>query len=86
MDTTIKGRSFIHKLFDEGNSFPFPIVRMRHRESNIPQNNFCSAIKGEFLRIAGSTLCLRGFIDAGKELLERMKQQSSKRDPAGSSL
>ena len=43
-------------------SFPFLIVRMPHIESNIPQNIFYSAIEAEFLRIACSTLCLRGII------------------------
>ena len=36
---------------------------------------FYSAIKGEFLRTARSTLCLREFITKAKELLERIKQQ-----------
>lgn len=38
-----------------------------------------SAIKDEFFRIACSTLRLRSFIPKAQELLERMKQQSSKR-------
>ena len=43
-------------------SFPFLIVRMPHIKSNVSQNIFYSAIKGEFLRIARPTLCLRDFI------------------------
>lgn len=41
---------------------PFSVVRFPHTESNIPQNIFYSGIKGEFLRTAPSTLCLRAFI------------------------
>ena len=52
---------------------------MPHIETNIPQNIFCSAIKGEFLRIARSTLYLRDFKHKAKELLELTKQQGSKR-------
>ena len=59
---------------------------MPYIESNILQNIFYSAIKGEFLRIARSTLCLRDFIPKAKELLERMKQQGSKRGTTGTSL
>ena len=56
---------------------------MPHIESNIPQSNFYSVIKGEFLRIARSTLSLRDFIPKAKELLECMKQQGSKRGITG---
>ena len=45
LDIIIKEKTF-HKLFDERDSFPFS--RMPHKESNIPQNIFYSAIKGEF--------------------------------------
>ena len=59
---------------------------MPHIESDIPQNIFYSAIKGEFLRIARSTLSLSRFTTEVKELLERMKQQGSKRSPTSSSI
>ena len=86
LDITIKEGTFIHKLFDKGDSFPFSFVRMPHIESNIPQNIFYSAIKAAFLRIARSTLCLRDFTPKVKELLERMKQQGSKCGTTGTSL
>ena len=31
---------FVYKLFDKRNDFPFSIVRMPHRESNIPESIF----------------------------------------------
>ena len=57
-----QGGKLICKLFDKKDFFPFSIVRMPHIESNIPQSIFYSAIKGEFLRISRSTICLRDFI------------------------
>ena len=47
---------------------------MPHKESNIRQNIFYSAIKGEFLKITCSTLCLRDFSSKAKELLERIRK------------
>ena len=59
---------------------------MPHMERNIPENILYSAIKGAFLRIACSSQCLRDFIPKAKELLERMKQQGSKRGTRDTSL
>ena len=86
LDITIKEGTFEYELFDKRDSFPFSTVRIPHIESNIPQNIFYSAVKGEFLRTARSTLCLRDFKPKTKELLERMKQQGSKRRTRGTSL
>ena len=43
-------------------------------------------MKGEFLRIACSTPCLKDFIPKAKESLERMKQQGPKPGTTGNSL
>ena len=59
---------------------------MPHIDSNIPHNIFYSAIKGEFLRIARSTLFLEDFIPKCIELLSRMKMQGSKFAPTIKSL
>ena len=45
LDITIEEATFLYKLFNKRDSFPFP---MSHIESNIFQNIFYSAIKGEF--------------------------------------
>ena len=86
MDITIEEGIFIYKLTDKRDSFPILIVRMPQIEINIPKNIFYSAIKGDFLRNARSTLCLRNCIPKAKELLERMKQQGSKHGTTGISL
>ena len=59
---------------------------MPHIENNIPQNILYSAIMGKFLRISSLTLCPRDFTPMAKELLERMKQQDSKRGTTGTFL
>ena len=73
LDITIKCETFIYKLYHKRDSFPFSAFLMPHKESNIRQNIFYSAIKGEFLKIACSTLCLRDFSSKAKELLERIR-------------
>ena len=59
---------------------------MPHIESNIPQNIFYSSIKGEFLRIARSTLFVCDFLPRAKDLLKRMHSQGSRSAPTKHSL
>ena len=84
LDTTINERTFIYKFNKD--LFPFSIVRMAYKESNIPSIIFYSEIKGEFPRLAPSTLYLRDFMPDTKELLECMKKQGSKQNVTSSSL
>ena len=77
LDITILDNKFVYKLYDKRDAFPFHIVRMPHKCSNIPQNIFYSALVGEFLRIARSTLLLQDFIPKAKDLLERMRKQGA---------
>ena len=42
LNITVKEGTFIYRLFDKGDSFPFSFIRMPHIESNIPQNVFFS--------------------------------------------
>lgn len=80
LDITIREGKFVYKLFDKRDAFPFSIVRMPHIESNIPKCIFYSALIGEFLRIARSTLMLEDFLEKAKQLIERMKTQGAKRN------
>ena len=73
----MKEGTFVYKLFDKRDLFPFSVVRMPYIESSIPQNGFYASVKGDFLRIGCSTLCLRNFLPKSKELLKRMKKQTS---------
>ena len=86
LDISIKEGTLTCKLFEKREPFPFLIVKLSHLQSNIPQNIFYSAIKGEFLKMSFSTLYLRDFIPKAIELLEHMKQQVSKHGVTDASL
>ena len=79
LDITILGGEFVYKLFDKRDAFPFSIVRMPFIDSNIPESIFYSALVGEFLRIARSTLKLDDFLIKAKYLCKRMANQGAKR-------
>ena len=77
LDITIQDSIFIYKLYDKRDAFPFHIVRMPHKSSNIPQSIFYSALVGEFLRIARSTLRLADFLPKAHDLTTRMQNQGA---------
>ena len=52
LDLKIKDGRFQVGLLDKRDSFPFTIVRMPYRSSNIPSNMFYSSIGAETLIIA----------------------------------
>ena len=68
---------FIYKLLDKRDAFPFFIVRIPYIDSNIPKSIFYSALAGEFLRIARSSLLYKDFHEKAMELLSRMKAQGA---------
>ena len=77
LDITIVNRQFVYKLYDKRDAFPFSIVRMPHLDSNIPETIFYSALVGEFLRIARSTLLVSDFIVKASALCQRMLKQGA---------
>ena len=78
LDINIIDDRFVYKLYDKRDAFPFFIVRMPHLQSNIPKNIFYSALIGEILRIARSTMLLEDFIPKAKDLIDRMISQGAK--------
>ena len=80
LDISIKDNIFVYKLYDKRDDFNFSIVRMPFADSNIPSSIFYSALKGEFLRIARSTLQLDDFIPKASDLLIRMNKQGARND------
>ena len=68
---------FCYKLFDKRDAFPFFIVRMPHKDSNIPSNIFYSAIFSEILRISRCTIILEDVIPRISELFTRMINQGA---------
>ena len=79
LDITIKDGIFVYKLYDKRDAFPFSIVRMPYTSSNIPENIFYSAMVGEFLRIARSTLLYEDFLPRVTELIQRLNKQGAKK-------
>ena len=78
LDITIREGIFVYKLFDKRDAFPFSIVRMPYVSSNIPESIFYSAMVGEFLRIARSTLFFNDFLPKTRELIHRLNNQGAK--------
>ena len=75
LDVNIVNNQFVYKLYDKRDAFPFSIVRMPYHSSNIPSKIFYSALVGEFLRIARSTLKVEDFVPKAKTLIARMSAQ-----------
>ena len=73
----IEDGKFVYSLYDKRDDFPFAIVRMPHRDSNIPEKIFYSAVVGEFLRIARSSMLYPDFLPKARDLLVRMKNQGA---------
>ena len=85
LDITIRDKRFVYKLFDKRDAFPFSIVRMPFMNSNIPESIFYSALIGEFLRIARSTLMHEDFLEKAINLCKRMSiQGASSKNTKGS--
>ena len=59
---------------------------MPYLDSNIPQNIFYSALVGEVLRIARSTLLLDDFLPKACELVNRIKNQGGNKTKCKYSL
>ena len=60
--------------FDKRDSFPFSIVRMPDKSSNVPSNIVYSAIGAESLRIARASNNSESFSKAVKPLFARMSR------------
>ena len=57
-----KGRSFETSLYDKRDSFPFSIVRMPYKSSNIPSKIFNASIGAEVLRIGRASTTSLSFL------------------------
>ena len=52
LDIKIEDDKFVYKLYDKRDEFPFFVVRMPDRRSNIPSYIFYGTIRSEIIRIA----------------------------------
>ena len=77
LDIALVDQQFNVKLFDKRDAFPFHIVRMPYRDSNIPSQIFYSSFGAEILRIARTSNNYTSFFAASKILLERMYRQGA---------
>ena len=77
LDIKIKDGRFQVGLFDKRDGFPFTIVRMPYRSSNIPSNMFYSSIGAEILRIARASNNSDCFSLSIKPLVIRMLKQGA---------
>ena len=76
----IHNNKFSVGLYDKRDSFPFNIVRMPYKSSNLPSNIFYSAIGAETLRIARASNSTDSFYSAVKPLVIRMHKQGARSD------
>jgi len=77
LSISIKGRSFETSLYDKRDSFPFSIVRMPFKCSNMPSKIFRATIGGEILRIGRASSSTEAFVGSAKTVIERMKRQGA---------
>ena len=75
LDIKIKDGKFHFGLFDKRDSFPFSIVRMPGKSSNMPSSIVCSAIGTESSRSARASNNPESFSTAIKPLIARMSRQ-----------
>ena len=75
LNIKIKDGKFHFGLFDKRDSFPFSIVRMPDKSSNVPSSIVYSAIGTESLRIARASNNPESFSTAIKPLIARMSRQ-----------
>ena len=73
----IENGKFLVGLFDKRDDFPFSIVRMPYKSSNLPSNIFYSAIGAEILRIARASNNGDAFYSSVKPLIFRMMKQGA---------
>ena len=75
LDITVVDGTFVYKMYDKRDQFPFFIVRMPHRSSNIPSYIFYGATFSELLRIARCSLLFEDFLERTSCLFKRMHSQ-----------
>ena len=80
LDITVKDSQFDIRLYDKRDAFPFKIVKMPHRESNMPSRIFYSSFGAEVLRIVRTSTESKSFFESSKRLLHRMVRQGANKE------
>ena len=73
-------------FFDKRDAFPFTIVRMPYKSSNIPSNIFYSSICAETLRIARASNNSNSFSSSIKPLVTCMLKQGAYKEKLSNTL
>ena len=79
LDIKINGGEFVYKLYDKRDEFPFFVVRMPDRGSNIQPYIFYGIIMSEIIRITRSTLLFDDVIPNMSALVIRILNQGADR-------
>ena len=77
LDISIENGQFIYSQYDKRDAFPFSIVRLPYKCSNIPCNMFYSSIAAEILRIGRTSYSAVLFSTRTKPLVQRMIKQGA---------
>ena len=75
LNIKIKDGKFYFSPFDKSDLFPFSVVRMPDKPSNVPSSIVYSATDAESLRIARASSNPESFSTAIKPLIARMSRQ-----------
>ena len=78
LDLEITDKIICGKLIDKRDAFPFSVVRMPYKCSNMPYKMFYSTISAEVLRICRATSEYESFLISVAKLITRMQKQGAK--------
>ena len=77
LNISIIDSKFVVSLYDKRDYFPFSIVRMPYKCSNMPSSIFYASLGAEILRIARATNTREHFIESSRQILCRMRKQGA---------
>ena len=77
LELNISEKQIFTKLFDKRDDFPFSIVRLPYKQSNMPSKMFYSSLGAEFLRICRATSNLQDVKTTSDTLIKRMLNQGA---------
>ena len=77
LDLNILNKQISSNLFDKRDNFPFSVVRLPYRCSNMPSKMFFATISAEILCIGRATSQYYYFIHCVKNILTRTKKQGA---------
>ena len=86
LNILINNSKFDSKLYDKRDDFPFDIVRMPYRTSNIPNKMFYTTASAEILRISKTSSLYESFLETANYLIIRVINQGGNKNKLQDSL